>query len=416
MTADPLVSADTAFLPDRVYAKPRPLMRSGYLVRSNKAVAILGAVDTLLRMLALKRKRSRPPLTPKRILVSNWAHLGDVLTSLPTLRALRDNFPSAEIGLIVGSGSRVVVEGSGLYDHLYIVDHFVLSRSNQSRLSKVRKYLDDKKRFLASARLRAYDVAIDLYPYFPPASPLFRQAGIPVRCGFTSGGFGPLLTHPVEWSYQNKPISQHGRDLIAALWPDLGASMGWLPPGYPAHLRPRLVDHLVPPDPRYVVVHMGAGESWKEWPESRWCSLIRMWGHDAPLLVFCGTGKQEAERARRVCKQSPTGRTLLFMNRKWEDFTALVAGAAALICLESSASHVAAAFSVPTVAIYSGTNELRLWGPDNPNALIVSAPTGCAPCHRSGCASMACIRGVSPADVLTALRSVMQAARSQPCR
>lgn len=394
--------------PDRCYAKPRPLMRNGYLVRSNKGVAFLRIIDMFLRLSQPRQGRTIAPSEPKRILVSNWANLGDVLTSLPTLRALRKNFPGAKIDLVVGRGSRVVVEGSGLYDRLYTIDHFVLSRTKQSLLDKIRTYLADRKRFVAAARLEGYDIAIDLYPYFPPAFPLFQQARIPVRCGFTSGGFGPLLTHPVKWSYRNRPISQHGRDLIAALWPERGESIGWLTPYYPGGPRLKLPDHLVPSDPRYVVVHMGAGEVWKEWPESKWCGLIKMWGSDAPLLVFCGIGPREAERARRVAAQSPTGRTLLFIDQKWEEFVALVAGATLLLCLESSATHVAAAFSVPTVTIYSGTNEHRLWGPDNPKARIVSAPTGCAPCHRAGCEFMACIRDVSSEDVLAAVCSAMK--------
>jgi heptosyltransferase-2 len=382
-------------------------MRNGYLVRAHKAVAFLLMVDGLLRLLLPGRENTQPPAQPRRILVANWAHLGDVITSLPTLRVLREIFPRARIDLVVGRGSRVVVEGSGLYDRLYCVDHFVLSRTKRSLPDRIRTYRADRMQFIAAARLEQYDVAIDLYPHFPPAFPLFRQADIPVRCGFTSGGFGPLLTHPVKWVYQDKSISQYGRDLIAALWPDIAQSIGRLPPYYPHGLTPAVPARLAPPDPRYVVVHMGAGANWKEWPEANWCRLIEMWGRDAPLLVFCGVGTPENERARRVAASSPTGRTMLFIDRSWPEFTALVAGAAGLICLESSASHVAAALSIPTVAIYSGTNEHRLWGPDNPNARILSAPTACAPCHRSGCETMACVREVTPETVLAALHAVM---------
>jgi hypothetical protein len=48
-------------------------------------------------------------------------------------------------------------------------------------------------------------------------------------------------------------------------------------------------------------------------------------------------------------------------------------------------------------------NEQPLWGPDNPNARLLSSPTACAPCHRAGCATMACIRGVSADEVLAAI-------------
>jgi ADP-heptose:LPS heptosyltransferase len=386
-------------------------MRYGYLVSSNKALLTLLAIDSALRLVR-RPCRSALCASPKRILVSNWAHIGDVVTSLPTLRSIRENFPDAEIGLLVGRGSRSVVEGSGLYDNLHIIDHFVLNRSRQSRISKLTTYLADRKEFLRTASRKFYDLGIDLYPYFPPASPLFWKLGIPTRCGFTSGGFRELLTHPVKWSDQDKPVAQYGRDILQALWPHLGPTIGSLEPYYPTAMRVDVTGHSLPPEAPYVVLHVGAGASWKEWPESKWCELLKRWQDDAdaPIIVLCGAGASEASRIDRISKHSLTDRTFLFVNRSWQEYVALIAGSAGLVCLESSAGHIAAAFSVPTVQIHSGVNKHRLWGPDNPHARILSAPTGCAPCHRAGCDAMACVRDVSPNDVFEALHSVMELA------
>ena len=398
-----------------VHAPPRPLMRHGYLVRSNKAVAFLWAADLLSRLVGQGGRSGAAPDRPQRILLANWAHIGDVLTSLPTIGAVRELFPSARIDLLLSRVGRAAVASSGPHDAIHTVDHFVLSRAAQSRAAKVQTYLEDRRRFLAAAAAVRYDVAIDLYPHFPPAAPLFRRAGIPVRGGFTSGGFGPLLTHPVRWQYQDKPIGQYGRDLIVALWPALAPSLPSLLRYRPA---PADADDAGAgrgdggwPAAPYVVIHTGAGAPFKEWPEQHWNELMALWREEAPLLVFCGKGAAEAMRARRIAGHAAQGRAMLFLDRSWADFTRLLAGASGLVCLESSAAHLAAAFSLPTVAIYSGTNELRLWGPDNDRARILSAPTGCAPCHR-GCAAMACVRGVTPAEVLDAIRAVMPAAAS----
>jgi ADP-heptose:LPS heptosyltransferase len=396
-----------------VYAPPRPLMRHDYLVRSNKALAFLWTADLLARLLTRGSGNRAVPDRPQRILLANWAHIGDVLTSLPTIGAVRELFPSARIDLLLSRVGRAAVAPSGPHDAIHTVDHFVLSRAAQSRAAKVQTYLEDRRRFLQAAAAARYDVAIDLYPHFPPAAPLFRRAGIPVRGGFTSGGFGPLLTHPVRWQYQDKPIGQYGRDLIVALWPALAPSLPSLPRYRPA---PADADDAGAgrgdsgwPAAPYVVIHTGAGAPFKEWPEQHWNELIALWREEAPLLVFCGKGTAEAMRARRIAGHAAQGRAMLFLDRSWADFTRLVAGASGLVCLESSAAHLAAAFSLPTVAIYSGTNELRLWGPDNDRARILSAPTGCAPCHR-GCPAMACVRGVTPAEVLDAIRAVMPVA------
>jgi ADP-heptose:LPS heptosyltransferase len=407
VNAAPSVAGNTGSKPDRLYAKPRPMMRNGYLVRSNKAVAVLRTIDVVLNVFLPNYKRTRPSLEPKRILVSNWAHLGDVITSLPTLRCLRESFPAARIDVLVGSGSRVVLEGSGLCDRIHTLDHFLMDRSNDSRQVKIRRYLRDRRRFLTAAKSEQYEIGIDLYPFFPPASPLFWAARIPVRCGFTSGGFGPLLTHPTPWVYKDKPMTQYGKELISAVWPELNTVTSRFAPYYPNGDELVLPRHLEPPDPHYVVMHIGAGASWKEWPEANWCSLIAAWPRTGPLLIIAGNGPEEEARARRIAASSPQTPSVLFVNNRWNDFVALLAGAAGLICLESSGSHVAAAFSIPTVAIYSGTNEHRLWAPDSSSTRILTAPTACAPCHRTGCDAMACIRGVTPDDVLAAIDDVI---------
>lgn len=403
-------AAHRIFRDDIAYAQPRPLTRGGYLVRSAKAVTTLRMIDRLLALSRPLRAAAQPTSEPQRILVANWAHLGDVLTSLPTLRLLRESFPRSRIDLIVGRHAQAAVEGSRLYDHLYRIDHFLLSRAAGGLSAKHAAYRQDKRAFLAAAKAARYEVAIDLYPYFPPAAPLFWQARIPVRCGFTSGGFGPLLTHPVKWTYQGKPISQYGRELVAALWAEAAPTTGHLAPYWPQPALPALA---TPADEPYVVLHIGAGAAWKEWPECRWHDLVQRWPADAPRLVLCGSGDAEAARARRIAGAGPPGRSVLFIDRPWRDFAALLAGATGLICLESAACHLAAAFSLPTVAIYSGVNERPLWGPDNPNARLLSAPTACTPCHRAGCATMACIRGVSADEVLAAIAPLIGCA-SQP--
>lgn len=384
-------------------------MRKGYLVSSTRAVTFLRTVDTLLYLFS--RRVAQAPDRPKRILVANWAHLGDMLLSLPTFAALRRQFPDAKIDLLTSRSANLIASGSGLFDQIHLVDHFLLNRSGIGRIAKLRVYLSDRKRFLKMARARNYDVAIDLYSYFPPAAPLFWRCGIPVRCGFTSGGFGPLLTHPTKWLYQEKPLSRYGRDLLAMLWPRTTEEVSAFRACYPGHR------NFLPGDPTlsaagqaethsYIVVHPGSGALSREWPEEKWAELLLALDRTQYQIVLCGVGPRETARVRRLSATDETN-IQLFLDRSWHEFVSLVAGARAVICLDSSASHLAAAFAIPTVAIFTGTNDHMLWGPDNIRARVISAPTACAPCHRPGCDAMACVRNVTSRMVLDSLESVI---------
>ena len=392
------------------HAESRPLILGGYFVGSLKGVIVLGLIDKVLGFVLSWRPAAPVPSNPSRILVCNSAHLGDAVLMLPALKALKDLFPSAKIDVLTGRAGLAVLEGTGLYDRCHVVDHPLLSRAKTSFWRRLRAYRRDRRTFVRSAREIGYDAAIDLYFYFPGATPLLWSAGIPVRCGFTSGGFGTLLTHPAAWSFDNRHVSQFGLQLIKILWPERTAALGRLPPCYPGHPRPS----ALPASP-YIVIHSGAGGTWKEWPEAHWRVLA-----DALLrerrehLVFCGAGASEGNRSRRLASLAAPDRVSLRLDQEWSEFVSLIAGAALVVCLDSVSAHLAAAFSIPTVAIYTGCNDAELWGPDNPNARVLTAPTLCAPCHRPhGCAAMACVREVRAADVLAALNDLRPMAGSE---
>ena len=379
------------------YAQPRPAMRGRYLIRNPRSALIITAIDALLALSRLGRRWRPVPASPRRILLADWAHLGNVLLALPALQLLRRTFPDAEIGFLTGSWSRLVLDGTGLCDHVHLVDHFILSRAQLSRGQKIARYRRMRQQAIAELRTLNYDVAIDLGCHFPPAAPLFHAAGIPIRCGFTSSGFGSLLTHPVRWKHASRPICDYPRDLLGALWPERAWPTA-LAPCYPGHPRAALPDELMKVP--YVVLHMGSGAPHREWPEENWIEVAAALVAAGWKVVLAGSDAREAERIHRLAAAFPPAKTLVFVDRPWADYVAVIANAAHVICLESSSAHIAAAFSVPTTAIYAGFNDPVQWGPTNPRARVLTAPVGCAPCYRgSGCAAMACIRGVTAAQV-----------------
>lgn len=386
-------------------------MRGRYLIRNPRSARIIGAVDAGLALWRLGRRPPSVPERPRRILVADWAHLGNVLLGLPMLRVLRASFPGAEIGFLTGSWSRFVIEGTGLYDHLHLADHFIMSRAPLDRLAKIRRYAAMRRRALAELRTVGYDVAIDLSCHFPPVSPVFYAAGIAVRAGFTSGGFGPLLTHPVAFAHASRPISDYPRDLLRALWPGLPVASDALAPCYPSHPRGKLPARLMTRP--YIALHLGSGAPHREWPEESWAATAAALAADGHSLVLAGSGAREAERVRRVAAVVPPTAATIFVDQSWPDYVAMIAHAAHVICLESSSAHVAASFKVPTTAIYPGLNDPVQWGPFNPRARVLTMPVGCAPCYRrAGCEAMACIRGVTPEMVVAAVRTALGAVGS----
>ena len=63
---------------------------------------------------------------PRHILVIDFGQLGDVVMSLPALRAIRERFPLAQITVAAGKPSSEIVEMSGFADNVIAVDRVAL--------------------------------------------------------------------------------------------------------------------------------------------------------------------------------------------------------------------------------------------------------------------------------------------------
>lgn len=385
------------------FATPRPDMRGRYLIRSATKARAMALLDGALRLVPVRRPAASAAV--ERILVANWGHLGDVVTTYGAIALLRRRHPAVRIGMIVGSWGAPAARSSGLIDTIHVIDHWAVNRSGASRSAKLRHYRRSRAAALTDIRAAGYDVAIDFYAFFPPAHPIFHRAGIPVRVGFDSGGLGPLLTHAVRWQRPGRPIADHYRDLLEAAWPDR--------PILPDEVRPRLDAGALPPLPaavsaagRYIVLHPGAGAPYKDWGADNWRALIGLLRAEPRSLVLTGAGTGEVAVARALAAHHPAVIDLAG-GADWATFAAVLAGAELIVCPDTATSHLGAALDTPVVSIFTGANDPREWGPYSANARVLLQSVWCTPCNLPGCNAMGCIRQTRPADVARAIDALL---------
>jgi ADP-heptose:LPS heptosyltransferase len=393
------------------FADPKPSMRGRYLIRSSARKArVMGMIDAVLDI--LPRTTPEIPPDPERILIANWAHLGDVVTTFGAITALRERYPKAHIGMIVASWGKPAIAAAGLVDTIHVIDHWKLSRANISRREMKERYKLTRRIAMREIKDNRYQIAIDLFAFFPQAHPLFYSAGIPVRIGYTSGGFGPLLTHPVPWTDAERPMGDQYRDLLDMLSP--------LKPFSASALRPRRDRATLVPLPSevkdgrpYLVIHPGAGSQARYWGNGRWEELIReLGGGKGPFrIVLTGAGVGEIAVAGDLKTIFPD---LVDLSGRvdWEEFVSVLAHAALVICPDTATGHVAALFDVPIVSIFTGTNSPMKWAPYGERVHVLVKPVLCAPCHTVGCEAMACFRGIPPERVAMAARGLLGLASS----
>jgi ADP-heptose:LPS heptosyltransferase len=97
------------------------------------------------------------PFNPRNILVIDFGQLGDVVLSLPALRAIRERFPHAKITIAVGKPAGEIIKLSGYADQVLEVDRVAL-RDGVKLVSIGRIF-----KFVGQVRKAKFDFVIDLH-------------------------------------------------------------------------------------------------------------------------------------------------------------------------------------------------------------------------------------------------------------
>ncbi|MDP8991097.1 MAG: hypothetical protein M3N41_13580, partial [Acidobacteriota bacterium] len=251
------------------------------------------------------------PSEPKRILLMNGGHIGDVVIATSLLPVLRSAYPDAEIGFLTASWSHAVVRNHPGVAHTHCVDHWRMNRQDLSFGQKRLRYWRTRQQALKEIRARSYDMSFSLHPWRADFLPLAWQAAIPVRVAFSSGLWSPLATAVAKYPDDNEPI--HQGECQARLLSRIGIEQ--------SHLQRRrsslaptsqegareLHDFLVwagVDSAGYSVIHMGAGVQAKELPLSFWRDVASRLTVDQ-AVVFTGRGPRECSNVARVIDGLP---------------------------------------------------------------------------------------------------------------
>ncbi|HYD53546.1 MAG TPA: glycosyltransferase family 9 protein [Gemmatimonadaceae bacterium] len=392
---------------------PASPLRGAYLVQNPAWRAWLRTADAALALRA--GSREPPPIpTPRRLLVAIGGHLGDAVIASSAIGLLRRALPHTELGVLVGSWSRPVLEGHPALRHLHTADHWKLARGGAPLAERVRRWRASRDAAVAEIRGVGYDAAVDLSAYYPNMAGLLYGAGIPARIGWSSGGYAPLYTHALPWTY----VAAHTAAQHAALLRTIGsgvvdsalaaAPLAYdLPPiGADAAERARRVlDQAGLVATSYVVVHAGVGHARKAWPAERWRAVVEALGEEGRAVVLTGAGEDERRGAAALAR-GVTGCVDVTGRLAWEELRAVVADATLVLSGDTVTAHLAAAARVPVVVVMAAMSDPRHWRPLGDAVDVLTSAVPCAPCFRSrGCATMACVREVLASTVLAAARA-----------
>jgi ADP-heptose:LPS heptosyltransferase len=288
-----------------------------------------------------------------RVVVLRALGLGDLLTAVPALRAVRRAHPSAHLTL---AAPRVLAPLVGLVGGVdAIVDTAPLAPLDGS--------------------LSGADLAVNLHGRGPQSTALLR-ASRPQRLVSYGLDGGP------RWRADEHEVQRWCRLLNES--------------GMPAD--PTDLDVVPPPPPVQdaVVVHPGAAYGSRRWPAERWGEVAH--GLPGPVVVTAGPGEEAL--ARSVAELAGLSPDAVLTGLSLRELAGVVGAARLLLSPDTGVAHLATAVGTPSVVLF-GPVDPTLWGPPPDRPQHVALWAGVVSENASDAPAPGLLR-LTPAQVLAA--------------
>jgi heptosyltransferase I len=288
---------------------------------------------------------------PRNILVIDFGQLGDVVLSLPALRAVREKFPQARITVALGKPAAPVVELSGYADATLPVDRVALRDGPKPRaILRIMRLVQEVRR-------KEFDFVIDLHS--------LSETNL---LGFLSGASDRLFARRPGRSldflanfHTRPPVedTRHERHAVDR-YLDVLVPLGIRNASRVPRLRTRAEDDQavevmlkkakassgVP----LIGLFPGAGHPSRRWPLARFGEVADMLERNDEVRILVFAGPEEREMVAEVKASFPRS-TLVFDRLSIPQLASMLARLSVLISNDTGPMHIAAAVGTSVVLL-----------------------------------------------------------------
>ncbi|MGB6554995.1 MAG: lipopolysaccharide heptosyltransferase II [Candidatus Binataceae bacterium] len=345
-------------------------------------------------------RKTAPAISPapRRIIVKEVNWLGDIVMSLPALRAIRRTWPDAHLAILIKRELAGFFDGAGWLDE---VIPYSIARGMRG--------FGDRLRIVGEIRKRDFDLAV-LFPNSFESALWTALARVPRRAGYAADARAALLTiraRPTPLALQAHQ-AHYWLELVRTSIGASGDAADFTIEAAGPHLekmRAWMRTQRKLPDARLVALAPGAafGPA-KEWPANHYARLIDLlaerYGAESVMVGAPG----ERARCAEIAAASRSGAIVAAGETNLGELLALLALAHGFIGNDSGAMHAAAALGRPTIGIFGSTNPART-GPMGPAARVLWRHLECSPCLARTCrfGHYNCLVEIAPEEAASAL-------------
>lgn len=338
---------------------------------------------------------------PKTILVTRLRFIGDVVLTIPVIRALRLQYPDARIYYLAERAMGAILQGDPDLDGVLSYDDGI--SESDTWYGRLICHI----RFLRILRSHRFDVVIDLFCN-PRSALLTFLSGASIRVGYAVRIRGAVYNVKIRRSDSFK-VNEAYLDGIRALGieaddnaPNLilsSAEMKWAEKWFSGH--------SLHSDVPVVCVNPGASWPAKTWPARSFAMLCDRLVQEAGVRVVLIQGPNNSGEVCAVL-EAMVEEAIMAEYRPIRQISALISRCQALVSNDSGPMHIGPAVATPTVGIF-GPSDSSIWFPysgSGGHTAIKPEVAWC--CGKDVCTEASpCINGISVACVFDAVAGII---------
>lgn len=300
------------------------------------------------------------------VLIVKTSSMGDVLHTLPALTDAMQCIPGIRFDWVVEENFAQI---PGWHAAVERVIPVAIRRWRKNWFgNETRQQRSDFKRELQRT---AYDAVIDAQGLMKSAALITRSAR-----GLKHGMDCKTAREPfASWFYNRRYTidkQQHAVERIRELF---ARSLGYEKPGGQGDyaIAARFLSHLPPDNGGYLVFLHATTRDEKHWPESHWRDLIALAEPGGLKIKLPWGAEHEHRRAQRLAEGFSHVEVLPRMTL--EQVATTLAGAKAVVSVDTGLSHLTAALDKPNITLY-GPTDPGLIGGYGKHQTALRSPTG----------------------------------------
>jgi heptosyltransferase-1 len=344
-------------------------------------------------------------LNGKKILFVRLSSLGDLILTLPTLKAIKDRYPDTHISWLVQEALQDVLSGNPYLDEIIPVNLLSVTDKYATPTTWLRggaRFFSNLRKAKRVFRERQFNVVLEFQALFKSSVFAYLNRGAE-RYGFKNAR---ELSH----LFLNHPLfvrdkSRHAVENYLQFARHFGCPTEDV--GFPISIPPedeRYIEgifHQKGIKPGDLTVFVSATARWqsKFWEQGAFArlgdELVRRYG---AKLIFSGL-PSERGYLEGITAQMREDALIMAGRTTIKQFLALLKHSHLYVGVDSGAMHAAAAFGVPVVALFGPSNP-RWIGPYGQEEGIVQMKLPCAPCNKRDCPDKSCMLSITPEMVL----------------